>query len=317
MQESAVTLNQFYGIRREYRPYYKLNHQYLRRGWDHLRCADCDFFSRKMAMKSITEDDRESTERNFKGHLHKQAAFRECYYATRAKQASKLRNISAISDGAGSTGLIHCPRPTRMSKSMHARHEMCKIKSTLTKTHGNGITIDINFPNCEKMGTNLTIDIMLKTIEDYLEDKSLESLDNVYFQFDNVNSNKGLLIFGVCSALIMSGIVRKFKISYLMVGHTHDDVDANIGECATALRPEDVYSLTNMKEYLEEAFKSRKFKLRVNIGVANFEALLPLIKDCLSCSEMPVAKMRQVLSFSNCHFDCLNFRCCCCCCRCE
>jgi hypothetical protein len=172
--DKKVTQQQFYITRRHYRPMYKLNHQYMRRGWDHLRCSDCDHYTRKIASRNLDPEQRKSYQDLYKSNLIRQGSFRLCYYATRAKQAEIQRNLSAITDGAGSTGLMHCPRPKRMSKNIHPRHDMCKIKSTFTNIHGKGITVDINFPNCEKMGTNLTIDIMVKTIRDYLEEINLQ-----------------------------------------------------------------------------------------------------------------------------------------------
>jgi hypothetical protein len=180
---------------------------------------------------------------------------------------------------------------------MPARHEMMKIKSTFSKVHGSGITLDIHFPNIEKMGTNLTIDIILQNVLSHLEDNNLKNLNNVYIQVDNVNSNKGLLIFGVCAALILTGIVRKFKLSYLLVGHSHDDIDGSIGTVATVLRPEDVYSILHIKSIVNETLKNLQVKhFRINIGTINYESLKVLINEAFSPNHnIAVAKMRLVL----------------------
>jgi hypothetical protein len=149
------------------------------------------------------------------------------------------------------------------------------------------------------MGTSLSIDILLKVITDYLEDNNLKQLDHVYLQLDNVVTNKHILIFGVCSALIMWGIVKKFKISYLIVGHTHEDIDGTIGNAATTLRPEDVYSLSNMNAYLAETYKNlacKHFRFKVNVGCMNYEPLLEIINKSLS-KDVPnknIATMREI-----------------------
>lgn len=233
----------------------------------------------------------------FLQHLKKQYEFRVNYQHTRSKNWNIVQNLSKITDGGGSAGLVACPRPARVSKDMPARHEMMKMKVTFTKLHGKGLVLDINFPNIEKMGTNLTIDIIISNILFYLEHSNQRFLANVYMQFDNVNSNKGMLIFGVCAALILAGIVKKIKISYLLVGHTHDDVDAAIGTAATALRPVDVYSISSLKDILETALSGLKvLGVRVNMGTLNYEGLKDLIKEACP-SNIPVTQMRQVLYY--------------------
>ena len=83
-------------------------------------------------------------EKEFKSHLKKQFEFREQYANTRAKNSLIKENLSFITDGAGSTGLVYCPRPKIVSKDMPARHEMMKIKASFSKVHGHGLIIDIN-----------------------------------------------------------------------------------------------------------------------------------------------------------------------------
>jgi hypothetical protein len=202
-----------------------------------------------MASLSTSPADRATLEMLLMDHIRKQLEVRQQYYKTRSKviESGNKSNLSMMVDAAGSTGLTFSPRACRVSKNMEARHDMMKIKSTFTKMHGYGIRIDINFPNLEKMGTNLAIDCILENILHYMKANDLKQLDNVYIQLDNVNSNKGLLLFGVLAALIIAGVIKKCKISYLIVGHTHDDIDGVIGDAATSLRGEDVYSLSELE----------------------------------------------------------------------
>ena len=51
----------------------------------------------------------------------------------------------------------------------------------------------------------------------------------LYVQLDHVSS-KCWTVFAGSSALVSLGIVRKVKLSYCLVGRTHEDIDAIIGK---------------------------------------------------------------------------------------
>ena len=54
-------------------------------------------------------------------------------------------------------------------------------------------------------------------------------VQNLYIQLDNVSSNKCYTIISSMTALVSCGVCKKIKIHYLVVGHTHEDIDALIG----------------------------------------------------------------------------------------
>jgi hypothetical protein len=138
-----VALNKFYMMRRKLRPNIKRNKQYLRRGWDHTRCADCDWFARRIASLNLSTEERLKHEVSMMDHIKKQLEHRQVYYKRRAKviNSGNKKNVSMMVDGAGSTGLTFCPRACRVAKDMKPRHNMMKIKSTFSKIHGYGIRI--------------------------------------------------------------------------------------------------------------------------------------------------------------------------------
>jgi hypothetical protein len=95
----------------------------------------------------------------------------------------------------------------------------------------------------------------------------------------------------------LTGIVKKVKISYLIVGHTHDDVDAIIGVCASALRPEDVLSFSVMKDIIQKTLsakgRGKLLQFRVNIGTINYELLREVLLDEFPV-RIQVSTMRHV-----------------------
>ena len=58
----------------------------------------------------------------------------------------------------------------------------------------------------------------------------------LYLQADNAKDNKNFVITGLCEMMRDTGVFKKVKLSYLPVGHTHEDVDASFGALSKMLR---------------------------------------------------------------------------------
>ena len=75
-----------------------------------------------------------------------------------------------------------------------------------------------------------------RCIDKFLEVKKRKTIRNLYIQLDNVSSNKCWALLAGMAALVSLGLVRKLKMSYCLVGHTHEDIDALIGTVISRLR---------------------------------------------------------------------------------
>ena len=58
----------------------------------------------------------------------------------------------------------------------------------------------------------------------------------LYLQADNARDNKNFVMSGLCELLRNTMVFRKVKLSFLPVGHTHEDVDASFGALSKMLR---------------------------------------------------------------------------------
>jgi hypothetical protein len=91
--------------------------------------------------------------------------------------------------------------------------------------------------------------------------------------------NKTWVIFAALGALIKAGVIKKAKIAYLLVGHTHEDVDALIAVIATFLRPMDVNGLNDLRDALLSKIKSgnaRMIDVFTYVGIPDYGFLFPL-----------------------------------------
>jgi hypothetical protein len=212
-----------------------------------LSCQQCSEFDREIKF-SKTDEEKKIKMKGKDHHCEQAFIARQAYYHTRSKtvlNASK-NDISMIIDAGGGAGCIHIPRFPTTEKGEPARHEMLKIKSTFVKVpilidlllyteyvlqqvHGIGSLLCISLPDLEKQGGNLTVQCILSGIEFAMKERKIDYIRNLYIQLDNVSSNKCFTIYSVLIELVKNGILKKVKVSYLIVGHTHEDIDALIG----------------------------------------------------------------------------------------
>ena len=127
--------------------------------------------------------------------------------------------LSTIIDGMdqSKTNLPHFSQKAKKVAGM----TILKTHLTAVLTHGHGIWgfFDIcQWPHA----SNLTINLLLKVMTNLKN-----SLPKVwYLQMDNCGrENKNRFVLAFCCYLVQLGLFKKIKIGFLMVGHTHEDVD--------------------------------------------------------------------------------------------
>jgi hypothetical protein len=75
----------------------------------------------------------------------------------------------------------------------------------------------------------------------------------LHIQLDNCwKDNKSRFVKCFWSMLVAKSIVREVIVSYMIVGHTHDDIDASFGRWSMKLRENDYLTIPAlMKSYME------------------------------------------------------------------
>lgn len=96
------------------------------------------------------------------------------------------------------------------------------MKSTFIKMHGHGSLLILTLPDYERQGGNLTVECILRALKHVLETKKLAEVNKFYIQLDNVGTNKCKTVFNCLILLVLLGVCKKIKISFLEVGHTHE-----------------------------------------------------------------------------------------------
>ena len=249
-------------------------------GWNHVSCCVCDKLKRLISTTSGKLEKEEEHKRyraELKEHHDFQNKHRQHYYKTRAKAIrNHAHDVSMIVDAAGGAGTTYQPRYHSTEKNEPARHFMCKVKHTFVKMHGIGTLVVQSLPDLESQGANLTIDCILRGVREVIRYRKGKSIRNLYVQMDNVSSNKCTAIITGMAALVLLGIVRKIKLSYLIVGHTHEDIDAFIGNVVSYLRRLDIRTYEELEKACKDAVQlvgSKVLNVERAIGITDYRQM--------------------------------------------
>lgn len=213
------------------------------------RCADCSYFQMKLADIKLCDQDRVYL-RLCKGeHDRLWIQERHKYYARREKSKRNQENYLCIMiDGMESSDAI-LPHyvPFVKNVSCHALAEMRivglqdSLDNNLCYVHTEDLAKD----------SNLTITVILE----YL--KIHEELPpTLYLQLDNCSrENKNQYVFGFAGWLVQHDVFEQVKISFLMVGHTHDHIDQFFSVLQKYLNLKGAKTVEHLMAGLQDAHK--------------------------------------------------------------
>ena len=77
----------------------------------------------------------------------------------------------------------------------------------------------------------------------------------LYLQLDNCSSeNNNRYVFSFLSLLVVKGIFKQVYVGFLMVGHTHEDVDAMFSKFSESMGVKDSYTLPRMMDIFHNSY---------------------------------------------------------------
>ena len=72
-----------------------------------------------------------------------------------------------------------------------------------------------------------------------------------FIQVDNCSENKSKTFLGLADKLVEDGMFESVQINYLMVGHTHEDIDQWFSVFSKAIHREDIWTVSQMFNLLQ------------------------------------------------------------------
>ncbi|KAL9953863.1 hypothetical protein ACROYT_G041336 [Oculina patagonica] len=100
--------------------------------------------------------------------------------------------------------------------------------------------------------SNLTLNVLLQIFVELSEEGRLPPY--LFLQMDNCYREcKNRYILGFCSLLVEKGIFKEVRLSFLMVGHTHEDVDQFFSRISRRLHKKDSMTLPALVRNIHKA----------------------------------------------------------------
>jgi hypothetical protein len=96
-------------------------------------------------------------------------------------------------------------------------------------------------------------------------------------QADNYGrENKNIYMFGYCTVLVAQGYFKEVQLSFLIVGHTHEDIDQRFSIISNTLKRQDVDSLRQLLQPTNEGawFTESFFSARLLENVWNWKSFI-------------------------------------------
>ena len=151
------------------------------------------------------------------------------FYATRRLQAEIHRPndvLSVIIDAAEYDKFSLIRKKGRQTKASESKVLHQSLQTVLV--HGRGIFQFSTRPHVNGgSGVNFTIECLMRTFDKLqLQTPEKPLPKKLYLQMDNCSgANKNRFMFAFSHLLISRGVFEEVVLSFLMVGHTHEDID--------------------------------------------------------------------------------------------
>ena len=230
----------------------------------HVCCKVCTSYQMRI-LKAKTDHMRTELKKLRMLHVEKQRQERMFYYANRERAiASPDKYLSIIIDGMDQSK-TNIPLFSRKTSDKTWGNRLIGVK-----VHGIGnfiYIVDQHTPG----GANLITEILRLTLLHLDAAGKLPHSDpTLYLQMDNCSENKNQVLFGFLSDLVARRIFDEIHVGFLMVGHTHEDIDQYFSIISSWLRKTEIIcpDHISLKKEIESAFaQSKKNKTQVPVIV--------------------------------------------------
>jgi len=183
--------------------------------------------------------------------LHRSGYMNErLHYYTRRGQAlsSPSKYLSLITDGMMQQ---HCLLPWYGNVNQFGENLPQHLQGVLA--HGRFMNIYRSYHNVFG-GANRQIHTLLLALQQVLDTEG-NIPDTVYIQVDGGSENSAKVMVGLCELLIAQGVCSKIVLSRLMVGHTHEDIDARFALIWRRIRAAFVLTMGQYEKAVKQSQK--------------------------------------------------------------
>ena len=195
-------------------------------------------------------------------HLEVAATERIKYYKHNAKAKQSYKYLSTIYDGMTQ----HTTRLPHMARKGSHWEKKKENTTPFYETHVMGVLsfeksgttafAEMSHQNCSN-NSSLVLDSIHRAVSRSQAARVAAGLplpSVFYIQLDNVSSNKSKVLFLYCSWLVMTGVFEKVKVGFLMVGHTHENIDQLFSRIAKLLKRANCHTMADLERLIRRSF---------------------------------------------------------------
>jgi hypothetical protein len=182
------------------------------------KCDVCATYDRKI-QKQMTVSSREALDLEFYSHIAETRKERQQYYAAKHKAISNPHECMSVIMDSMDQRKTCVPFFSNPPKCIGADYVL-KTKLTAAIIHGHGAYLFWTTDQI-KHDSNLTIECLRRTLIKYEMEKG-KLPPTLYLQLDNGPDQKSKQFLAFLAYLVECGVFHKIKVSYLIVGHTHE-----------------------------------------------------------------------------------------------
>jgi hypothetical protein len=118
--------------------------------------------------------------------------------------------------------------------------------------HGIGLYCHVWIDAHHKHDSNQVVTSIMKVLQDVKRRRN-RLPPYLRIQADNCGrENKNVYILALCGTLVALGIFKEIQLSFLLVGHTHEDIDQRFSTISAALKRQDIHSLKELLSIKKE-----------------------------------------------------------------
>ncbi len=164
------------------------------------------------------------------------------------------RFCSVIIDGADQAA-FGLPHFTTLTKDV--RGNALKVRLIGILQHGSPNKLRLyTMTEEQQTGANHIVEALHRFLNDLATASKIPSY--LHIQADNcVRENKNRFIFGYLESLIAWNVVDEIEMSFLPIGHTHEDIDQSFSATSNALRENNAITLGEMQKVLRSVYNKQ------------------------------------------------------------
>ena len=269
-----VTQSTFLQILKGYFPY--LNVRKYKRFPTCNTCLELD----RAIEEAVNPSDKATLVLQKRAHRRKVYEEKAVYYDNRRKaRARPDKYMSIIIDGMDQAK-TDVPQFVRDSKKTDSLPRM-KTAITGVLVHGHApYALAYVSPDRHPKDRNAVFNVLVDVLKRVQEATGKPPPDVLFLQLDNVSSeNKNTTLLTMMGMLVQTGVFKEIHVSYLPVGHTHEDIDQMFSRFANALRQNSAPTMKDFLTVIEESFHPRPVTVESIPNMIDYHEWLT-VNDC-------------------------------------